>query len=151
MIKFENRFDSYAYREATKVLSSAIIASGFEEGQWVTLGTDGKIALSDGTKKSFMITTSKRDGRDNTSTNTVQKGTFLFGAYEVTVQNNPDAESDTAFASGETYAVMDALKVTTGGILTPWISGTDAVNKIVAYVAAPIVAASGELRIFVTP
>lgn len=149
MIKFENRFDGYAYREATKVLSAAIIASGFEEGQWITLDSEGKIIVSDGSKKSFIVTTSKREGRDLVSTNPVQKGTFLFGAYEITVKNNPDAEADTCFDSAGVYAVMDALKVTDGGILTPWESGVDAVNEIVAYVAAPVVAASGELRILV--
>ena len=150
MIKFENRFDAYAYREATKVLSSGIIASGFEEGQWITLDADGQIVLSDGSKKSFIVTTSKREGRDLVSTNAVQKGTFLLGAYEITVQNNPNSATDTAFDSTATYAVMGPLKVTTGGILTSWVSGTDTVDKIAAYVAAPAVAGSGLLRIIVT-
>ena len=150
MIKFENRFDAYAYREATKVLSSGIIASGFEEGQWITLDADGQIVLSDGGKKSFIVTTSKREGRDLVSTNAVQKGTFLLGAYEITVQNNPNSATDTAFDSTATYAVMDPLKVTTGGILTSWVSGTDTVDQIAAYVAAPAVAGSGLLRIIVT-
>lgn len=150
MIKFENRFDAYAYREATKVLSSGIIASGFEEGQWITLDADGQIVLSDGNMKSFIVTTSKREGRDLVSTNAVQKGTFLLGAYEITVQNNPNSATDTAFDSTATYAVMDPLKVTTGGILTSWVSGTDTVDKIAAYVAAPAVAGSGLLRIIVT-
>ena len=150
MIKFENRFDAYAYREATKVLSSGIIASGFEEGQWITLDADGQIVLSDGNMKSFIVTTSKREGRDLVSTNAVQKGTFLLGAYEITVQNNPNSATDTAFDSTATYAVMAPLKVTTGGILTSWVSGTDTVDKIAAYVAAPAVAGSGLLRIIVT-
>lgn len=150
MIKFENRFDAYAYREATKVLSSGLIATNFEEGQWITLDVDGKIEISDGSKKSFILTTSKRTGRDLVSTNAVQKGTFLLGAYEITVQNNPDSVNDTVFDSGATFAVMAPLKVTTGGILTTWDVLTDTVDKIVAYVAAPAVAGSGLLRIIVT-
>lgn len=133
MIKFENRYDEYAYRVATLELDPSV--SSVEEGQWVTI-SDGKIVISDGTKKSFMVIGSKRVGRDQVSGVPVKQVAFLHGPFIVATDK---------FDAAQTYNDMTPLKVTTGGILTPWVSGTDSPDKIVAYaMGAPV---GGFLRI----
>ena len=134
MIKFENRYDSYAYRMASGDVDSSVTA--LEEGQWVTYNSSGKLVISDGTKRSFICTASKRDGRDLISGTPVKKAAFLHGVFCLSVSN---------FDATKTYTEMCPLKVTTDGILTLWVSGTDSAELIVANaVGAPT---DGFLRI----
>ena len=121
MLKKENRFDSYAYRISSRPLDASVTT--LEEGQWVTLNASGKVIVSDGTKKSFMALSSKRDGRDNLGAG--QNCTYVYGHGEFST-NMVDA--------AQTYAPMTALKVTTGGKLTV----ATASDTIVAYALSPI-------------
>lgn len=121
MINKENRFDEYAYRIAFKEADPSIVA--LEEGQWISF-VGGKAVISDGTTKSFICLTSKRDGRDQLSGVPVKKVSYLLGSFELTVTN---------FDPTETYGDMVPLVVTTGGILKPYVDGVDLPYLIVAY------------------
>lgn len=136
MIKFEQRFDEYAYRVADDYLDDSVVT--LEEGQWVTYNASGNLVVADGTTKAFLVIGSKRAGRDNVSGVPVKKVSFLHGAFRLRVDN---------FDSTGTYAAtMTPLKVATGGILAPWVSTTDTADQIVAYAkGAP---ASGYLTIY---
>lgn len=120
MLKFENRYDSYAYRIASKPLADP--TAYLEEGQWVTLNDSGQIVKSDGTKKSFPCLTSKRPGRDNVSTQVNARASYLHGTFELTLVNNPDATEDTVFDSAKSYAAMTPLKVDSEGRVAPWVA-----------------------------
>lgn len=128
MIKNVNRYDAYAYRIASRPF--APLAGNIHEGSWITLNDDGQIVQSTGAKKSFLLLTSKRPGRDNVSPQQFPRGSYLLGAFEITVVN--DADADTAFDSTETYAAMTPLKVNADGILTPWVAPTIATGSITA-------------------
>jgi hypothetical protein len=133
MIKFENRFDEYAYRIAYREIDSSI--STIEEGTWVTV-VDGKVVVSDGTKRSFLCITSKRSGRDQLSGKAVTKAGYLLGNFELTVTN---------FDATKTYGDMEPLVVNATGQLRPYVAATDKSYLIVAYALGTPV--SGALRI----
>lgn len=132
MIKFENRFDEYAYRVATLELDPSV--QTLEEGQFVTV-KDGKLILANKTdKKAFIATGSHRVGRDQIAGKAVKKVAFLVGASILTITN---------FNAGETYGDMTPLTVDKG-VVTPKKAETD---LIVGYsLAKPV---SGGLRILV--
>jgi hypothetical protein len=116
MINKENRFDEYSYRVAYRQLSSTV--TSLEEGQWVTI-VNGEIVISDGTQKSFICTSSNRSGRDQISGKPVRKVAYLLGTFELSVTN---------FDPLGTYGDMVPLKVTTDGILTDGVPGTDIIE-----------------------
>jgi hypothetical protein len=116
MINKENRFDEYSYRVAYRQLSSTV--TSLEEGQWVTI-VNGEIVISDGTQKSFICTSSNRSGRDQISGKPVRKAAYLLGTFELSVTN---------FDPLGTYGDMVPLKVTTDGILTDGVPGTDIIE-----------------------
>lgn len=131
MLKKDNRFDSYAYRIATREIASTVTA--LEEGSWVTLNSDGKIINATASSTvAFLCLTSERKDRDNVSSQgAFPKAAYYLGSFEVTVANNPDAAGDTAFDSTGTYAPLTALTIkvdsTTGqAILTP-VTSTETV------------------------
>lgn len=128
MIKFENHYDEYAYRNASRKLDSSVVEDVLE-GQWLMINDAGNMVISDGTKKSFIGTSSRRSGRDNISPS--GKVSYLHGDFEISTDQ---------FDSAGTYtASMTPLKVKAGGILTPWSVATDKVNQIEAYsVVAPV-------------
>lgn len=130
MIKFENRYDEYAYRLANFDLDPTVAI--LEEGQWVTIKS-GKLVVSDGTQKSFIAMGSKRDGRDQVGGVPVKKIAVLHGKFVLSTDQ---------FDAAGTYGDMTALKVGAQGKLTPVTAGTD---RIEAYsVGAPV---EGFLRI----
>ena len=134
MINFENRFDEYAYRVAYRMLDDSV--TELEEGKWITVNDEGKIVISDGTKKSFLCLTSKRAGRDQLSGKSVRKVSYLLGVTEVTVTN---------FDPAGTYGAMTPLCVNASGDLTPYDPMAATPWLIAAYsLGAPV---NGELRI----
>ena len=136
VIKFENRFDEYSYRVATRYIDPSV--TRLEEGQWVTLNDQGKVVISDGSSKSFIATGSKREGRDQVGGRAVQKVSYLHGVFELSVDNFDPAGD---YASNP----ITPLKVVAGGILAPWNAG-DGAEKIEAYaIGQP---SGGYLRIF---
>jgi len=136
MIKFENRYDEYSYRISGP--ASAALPAVFEEGTWVTLNNLGEVVVSDGSKKSFMATASRRPGRD--TINPSGMVTYLFGHYNVSTDK---------FNPAGSYSVMSPLKVIAGGILSPWIQVSDTVDEIVAYCITP--PGDGFIQIAVKP
>lgn len=138
MIRFEGRYDEYAYRVSTRRASAAIKAAAeFNDGQWVTLNNDGEVVVSDGTSKSFIATSSKRDGRDNITTTGMIA--YLMGTYELSTDQFDTTEDYTA--------AMTPLKVDGDGKLTPWDDQADGAEQIEAYsISAPV---DGFLRIAV--
>ncbi len=143
MIKFEGRFDEYAYRIATRKLSSTV--TELTEGQWITLDSNGEVVISDGSKKSFMVISSKREGRDNITGNG-GRATYLMGHFEVTTDQ---------FDGAGSYDYMTPLVVDANGLLTPATTMTantttgaikgNTPDQIVAYaLGAPV---DGFLRI----
>lgn len=124
MIRKENRQDAYAYRLTFPVKAGVVI----EEGQWVTL-ENGELAISDGSKKSFLATGSNRKGRDQVSGKFISKLAVLKGPFSGLRVTNFDA--------AKTYTSMTPLVITTGGILKP--KESEELDKIVAYsLGAPI-------------
>lgn len=133
MIRKENRYDGFAYAVAHREVDSSVTA--LDEGQWITI-QGGKVVISDGSQKSFICTSSRRDGRDFIKGVPVKKAAYLLGAFELSVSN---------FDPAGTYGDMTPLVVMAGGILTPFISGTHEDRQIVAYsLNAPV---NGYLRI----
>lgn len=116
MINKENRFDEYSYRVAYRELDPSVTA--LEEGQWITVKSN-KAVIADGTQKAFLCISSSRLGRDQISGKPVKKVSYLLGTFELSVTN---------FDPAGTYGDMVPLKVTTGGILTPGIPGTDIIE-----------------------
>jgi hypothetical protein len=128
MIKFESRFDEYAYRIANGELDPSV--TNLIEGQWVTKN-NGKVVIADGTKKAWLCITSKRVGRDQLSGKVIQQVSFLHGAFFGLKVDQFDAAG--------TYNELTPLKVKAGGVLTPWVAGTDSPENIVAYaLGAPV-------------
>ena len=130
MIRFENRFDEYAYRVSSLPLAAN---AKVEEGQWVTI-KDGKVALATSTdKKAFLAMGSNREGRDQVSGKIIRKISFLVGDFMLTVSN---------FDTGKTYQSMTPLKVVNGNLAPVESEGTE---TTVAYaLGAPV---NGFLRI----
>ena len=130
MIKFHNRYDEYAYRVSTRDHDPSV--TELIEGTWVTLNEQGKIIVSDGTKKSFISIASTRTGRDTITPS--GKGGYLMGHAEL---------STNVFDPTGTYGAMTPLKVE-NGVLTPW-EAEDGSHRIEAYsIGAPV---DGFLRI----
>lgn len=127
MIKFESRFDEYAYRVANLQLDPGV--TSLIEGQWIT--KDGnKAKIADGTAKSFLCLSSKREGRDQMSGKVDPMVSFLHGSFYGLKVDQFDVEGS--------YDEMTPLKVKAGGVLTPWTTGVDKVELLVAYaLAAP--------------
>ena len=138
MIKFEQRFDEYAYRVADEYLDDSVAT--VEEGQWVTFNEFGKLVIAgaDATK-AFIAIGSKRAGRNLVGGVPVKKVAFLHGVFRLEVSNFDPA--------GSYNTTMTPLKIADGGILTPWDSVADAGKKpIVAYAKGQPV--NGYLKIF---
>lgn len=134
MIKKENRFDEYAYRVSTRKLASTVTA--LEEGQFVTINSDGELEIADGTTKAFMAMSSLRTGRDNVAGG--RNCTYLMGNLEVTIDQFDDTE---------TYTAMAPLIVGADGVLTvvPAVPSGDEI--IEAYAVGAVV--DGFLRVIV--
>ena len=128
MIRFENRFDEYAYRVASLPVAKDTVV---EEGQWVTL-KNGELVLAKKTdKKAFLAIGSNREGRNQVAGTIIAKISFLVGDFMLTVSN---------FNTGKSYEDMTPLTVVDGN-LEP-AEGND---LVVAYaLGAP---ANGFLRI----
>lgn len=143
MLLKANRRDAHAYTVGEREADPSLISDGIEEGQWVTYGVDGRIIKSDGTKKSFMAYSSLRAGRNNITSNSINRLTFVMGAHAQTIQNN--GSEDTAFDSTKVYAPMTPLKVVAGGILAP---ATGVAGEIIeAYAEGPVF--DNKLRIII--
>jgi hypothetical protein len=125
MIKFENRLDSYAYRVGTSELDPSVTT--IEDGVWVTYNAAGKLVVADGTaKKAWILMGSRKVGRDQVAGLPVKTVSFLHGAFFGLMTNQYDAAA--------TYNTdITPLKLKTGGVVTPWVKGTDDASLIVAY------------------
>ena len=133
MIKFENRFDEYAYRIAYREIDPSL--TSVEEGTWVTINADGKLIAADGTKKAFILIGSRRTGRDTVSGVPVKKLSYLHGVFELSTDK---------FDVAKTYTEMTPL-VVEDGIVRPFVDASDKSYLIEAYaLGAP---ANGLLRI----
>lgn len=131
MIKFENRFDEYAYRVASLPLAKNV--ERVEEGQWVTVKNNELVLATGAEAKAFLCIGSKREGRDQVAGKFLQKVSFLVGTFVLSVNN---------FDTAKTYGPnMTDLAVNADGNLTPATEG----SKVVAVAfGAPV---GGYLRI----
>lgn len=133
MLRIENRFDEYSYRVAYREADPTI--TDLDEGQWVTI-VGGKVVISDGSKKSFLSISSKRNGRDQLGGKSVKKVSYLHGAFELSTDK---------FDVTKTYGDMTPLVVDATGNLKPFTEVSDKSWLIVAYsIGAPT---NGFLRI----
>lgn len=115
MIKFNSRFDEYAYRVGTFDVTDGLVV---EEGMWVQLDSStGKIVLpkTAGTK-AYMAVGSTRVGRNQVAGKAITKIAFLIGSFSVWTDQAP--------ASG--VAPMAPLTSDTTGKLKA-ASGTDVI------------------------
>lgn len=119
MIRFESRFDAYAYRMSFPVKDGVTV----EEGQWVELDENSELVLATAdSAKAFMAMGSNREGRDQIKGRAVKQIAVLHGCYSVTTDQ----------VTGS-LAPMDALKVGAGGKLVKATLPVDAA-KVVATV-----------------
>ena len=106
MIRFENRFDEYAYRVATLPLGDNVKVEG---GRWITI-KGGKIVIANKTDaKAFMAIGSNREGRDQVAGKFIKNISFLVGDFMVTVDT---------FDKTKTYGDMTPLTAV-DGVLAP--------------------------------
>lgn len=119
MLKFGARYDNYAYRVTLPIDESVPV---FEEGSWVTIKS-GKITLADDTaKKAWLLTGSKRIGRNQVAGKPLHKLAFLHGSFYGLQTNKFDA--------AQTYSDdITELTLTANGIVTPATDG----KKVFAY------------------
>lgn len=130
MIRFENRFDEYAYRVASLPLAAS---AKVEEGQWVTVKS-GELVLANSTdKKAFIAIGSNREGRDQVAGKFMRKISFLVGDFMLTVNN---------FNTSKNYTDMTPLKVVNGN-LEP-VESSDGATVVAYALGAPV---NGFLRI----
>lgn len=119
MIKFNSRYDAYAYRIGWFELKDGVT---LEEGQWVKLDTDNKVVIAETGDKGFLAIGSRRDGRDQVSGKAVKQVAFLHGAFALWTDK----------VEGSSVAPMTPLKITTGGKLTTATLPADT-GKVVAW------------------
>lgn len=127
MIKFQARFDEYAYRIAN--LPLATTEKTVEEGQFVTI-KNGEVVLATKTDtKAFLCIGSKREGRDQVSGKIVKNISFLHGAFFGLEVTNFDSMKD--YSGG-----IKALTFEDGKLKPVEAPGTD---LVVAYsLGAPV-------------
>ena len=130
MIRFENRYDEYAYRVASLPLAAGVTV---EEGQWVTVKKGELVLATTEDKKAFLAIGSNRKGRDQVAGKFLRNISFLVGDFMLTVNN---------FDAMKTYGDMTPLKVVNGNLAPV---ETPASETVVAYaLGAPV---NGYLRI----
>lgn len=118
MIKFNSRYDAYAYRIGWFELGEGVTV---EEGQWVKLDSNNKVAIADADGKGFFAIGSNRVGRNQVAGKAVNQIAFLHGAFSVwtnQVEGSPEP--------------MSALKIGNKGKLTKATLPADA-GKVVAW------------------
>lgn len=118
MIKFNSRYDAYAYRIGWFDLAEGVTV---EEGQWVKLNEDNKVAIADADDKGFFAIGSNRIGRNQVAGKAVNQIAFLHGAFSVwtnQVEGSPEP--------------MSPLKIGSAGKLTKATLPADA-GKVVAW------------------
>lgn len=130
MIRFENRYDEYAYRVASLPLAAGVVV---EEGQWVTVKNGELVLATTEDKKAFLAIGSNRKGRDQVAGKFLRNISFLVGDFMLTVNN---------FDTTKSYSDMTPLKVVNGNLAPV---ETPASETVVAYaLGAPV---NGYLRI----
>lgn len=113
MLRMGGRFDNYAYRVTLPVDESV---AKFEEGSFVTIKA-GKLVLADGTaKKAWLLTGSKRVGRNQIAGKPLHKLAFMHGSFYGIQTNMFDA-------TGTYSDDITELTLKEGGILTPATAG----------------------------
>lgn len=118
MIKFNSRYDAYAYRIGWFELKDGVT---LEEGQWVKLDENNKVVIAGAGDRGFFAIGSKRPGRDQVAGKAVKQVAFLHGAFSVWTDK----------VTG-TVAPMDALKIGANGVLEKATLPADA-GKVVAF------------------
>lgn len=119
MLRMEARFDEYAYRIAKDNLSNTVTT--LEEGQWVTYDANGELVVAGAASVMAWISIgSKRTGRDQVAGKAIHKISYLLGTFML--------ETSKYDANGTYSAPVTALKLATGGILTP-VTGTKTAVK----------------------
>lgn len=79
-IRFDNRYDQYAYSFGARDLSPELQTMPvLEDGIWVTLDENGALAKGDPAKKCFILQTSSKPHRDWANGFIVKKGSCLIG------------------------------------------------------------------------
>lgn len=120
MLKFDSRYDAYAYRIGWFPVKNGVT---IEEGSWVKLdGNCEVIQAVPGDTKAFMAVGSNRKGRNQIEGKALKNIAFLHGAFAI----------DTDQVVGA-LAPMDPLKIAANGKLEKAVLPTDA-GKIVATV-----------------
>ncbi len=118
MIKFDSRYDAYAYRVGWFDLDDSV--DTIEEGQFVKLNDKGKIVVAGaGDTHGWLAIGSKRTGRNQIAGKCVKKIAFLHGAYSVITDQ----------VTG-TVAPMDPLKIGADGKLVKATLPADAASVV---------------------
>lgn len=118
MLKFNSRYDAYAYRIGWFELKNGVT---LEEGQWVKLDAENKVVIAGEGDKGFLAIGSKRPGRDQVAGKAVNQVAFLHGAFSVWTDK----------VKG-TVEPMSPLKIGENGVLEKATLPGDA-GKVVAW------------------
>lgn len=118
MLKFNSRYDAYAYRIGWFPVKDGVT---IEEGSWVKLDANCEVIQAvAGDTKAYLAVGSNRKGRNQIEGKALKNIAFLHGAFAV--------ETDQVEGS---LAPMDPLKIGTNGKLTKATLPADA-GKVVA-------------------
>lgn len=118
MLKFNSRYDAYAYRIGWFELKNGVT---LEEGQWVKLDENNKVVIAGEGDKGFLAIGSSRKGRDQVAGKAVNQVAFLHGAFSVWTDK----------VKG-TVEPMSPLKIGENGVLEKATLPGDA-GKVVAW------------------
>ena len=150
MINKGARFDSYAYRSAEHKIASALVTAGFEDGIFVSFDSNGSLVKADGKSKAFMLTTSKKTGRDLVTGKISAKGSILVGHFMVSTDQ---VASTDAFAPGKALYVNASGLLSLTGVTVTVGSGETAttIPPILVGYAMSALDADGILRAYILP
>lgn len=121
MIKKSVRYDNYAYRLSDVPVSAELLASGWEEGEFLSYNASGELVKATNTTVPFMSLSSKRKGRDQFVGKTTYAASLMFGPARVATTN---------FDATKTYTPGAPLYVDANGALT-----TEKGSYLVGYVS----------------
>lgn len=93
MIKHSVRYDNYAYRLSDVPASAALIADGWEEGEFLSFDENGELIKATADTVPFMSMSSSRKGRQQFLGKTTTATSILFGAARVATTNFDAAQT----------------------------------------------------------
>lgn len=137
MIKHSVRYDNYAYRLADVPASAALIAEGWEEGEFLSYNEAGELVKATADTVPFMSLSSSRKGRQQFLGKTTTATSILFGPARIATTNYDAAQT---YAAGTPLYVDANGQATTvkGGYLVGYAAGEPVDNYLTMMIIPPV-------------